>query len=182
MARNNRIQKVHINQKYVKQYFKEHHLTQEKEPVGIGKSHSYLSVVIPKGEIDKTAMMLLCHNTGMDFKKATEEETATILTKAAIHSNPVYTQGVSSEELKELTELVITYIQDLGKINSDILRELKEAKTALKELAEKHNREFHELDVYIRNAGADARKSRESMNNTLSKTHNYLERKLEQQK
>lgn len=175
---------VHVDAKYVKKYFKENHLVQGQESVNIGKSYSYLSVVLPKGEIDKTALMLLCHNTGMDYDRATSKDTEKVSVKAkgGTHSEPVIAQGVTSEELKELTELVITYIQDLGKIHSDTLRELKETKTLLKEVTDKHYREFHELGIYIRNAGAEARKSRETMNNTLSTTHNYLERKLEQQK
>lgn len=187
MGHRGQSQNVYINAKYVRQYFKAQHLSLASESVKIGKSNGYLSVCLTRKEIDKTAMLLLCHNTEMDYKKATEKEvaekkTATVQVKDGTHQDPVIKQGVTSEELKELTELVITYIQDLGKIHTDTLRELKETKTLLKEMTEKHNREFHELDVYIRNAGAEARKSREAMNNTLSKTHNYLERKLEQQK
>lgn len=185
MGHNTQTQKVYINGKYVRQYFKAQHLSLASESVNIGKSHAYISMCLTRKDIDKTAMLLLCHNTGMDYKKATENDekkTATVQVKDGTHQDPVIKQGVTSEELKELTELVITYIQDLGKIHTDTLRELKETKTLLKEMTEKHNREFHELDVYIRNTGAEARKSREAMNNTLSKTHNYLERKLEQQK
>ena len=187
MGHNTQTQKVYINGKYVRQYFKANHLSLSSESLNIGKSHAYISMCLTKKEIDKTAMLLLCHNTEMDFKKATEKETvekktASVQVKDGTHQEPVIKQGVTSEELRELTELVITYIQDLGKIHTDTLRELKETKTLLKEMTEKHGREFHELDVYIRNTGAEARKSREAMNNTLSKTHNYLERKLEQQK
>lgn len=183
MKRNNQTQRVYVNKDYIREYCKENGISLKQASIDIGKSRSYLnSVAFKSEEIDMTTMLLLCHVTGMDFDEATKKvvpvEPAPV--HKAVQAVPVST--VTQDDLKELTELVITYIQDLGKIHTDTLRELKETKSMLKESIDKQQREFHELDVHLRNIGAEARKSREAMNNTLNKTHNYLERKLEQQK
>lgn len=181
MKRSCQTPKVPVNKAYIREYLRDHGLQATKVSEAIGKSKTYISGTIYQvDEIDMTVMLLLCHVTGMDFDEATKKAAPVMPAPETPQSVP--TGSVTPEELKELTELVISYIQDLGKIHSDVLRELKETRGMLKEVLDKHNREFHELDVYIRNAGAEARKSREATNNTLSKTHNYLERKLEQQK
>lgn len=178
MRGNHQTQRVHVNKRYIRQYLKDHNLQATKISEAIGKSKTYLSgTVYQADEIDMTVMLLLCHVTGMDFDEATKREVPVEPTPKTVSEGSAVTQ----DALKELTELIITYIQDLGKIHSDVLRELRETKAMFKEYIDKHGREFHELDVYLRNSGAEARKSREAMNNTLGKTHNYLERKLEQQ-
>lgn len=180
MSRNTQTIKVYVNESYIRAYFKENNINLRQESLNIGKSKAYLSNAIAKRELDKTAMLLLCHNTGMDFGSATakeEPEKALVKTDTAAVSGG----GVTPSELRELTELVISYIQDLGKIHTETLRELKETKLLIKEMTEKHNREFHELDIYLRNSGAEARKSREAMNNNLVNISNYIQRKLEQQ-
>ncbi len=180
MSRNTQTIKVYVNESYIRSHFKENNLNFRQESINIGKSKAYLSNAIAKHELDKTAMLLLCHNTGMDFVTATDKEEPE---KALVKTDApaVAGGGVTPSELRELTELVISYIQDLGKIHTETLRELKETKLQIKEMTEKHNREFHELDIYLRNSGAEARKSREAMNSNLSMIHNYLQRKLEQQ-
>lgn len=178
MSHNTQTQKVHINEKYIREHFKINKLNFAQESRNIGKSNAYLSQMISTGAIDKTAMLLLCHNTDMDFVKATESPAQKAVKKE--ETLPA-TGGVTQGELRELTELVVSYIQDLGKIHTETLRELKETKLQIKEMTEKHNREFHELDIYLRNSGAEARKSREAMNNNLVNIHNYIQRKLEQQ-
>lgn len=178
-------QKVNINQEYIRKYFAEHNLALQTESKGIGKSRSYLHAMFKLGSMDKTGMLLLCHNTGMDFEKATalpvKKEATISIKNTNTHSEPAITQGVTKEELRELTELVISYMQDLGKIHSDTLRELRETRTALKEVLDKESRELHDLSIYIKNSGAEARKSRETTNNNLNTIYNYIHKKGEQQ-
>lgn len=182
MSSNSKTQRVFVNEEYIREYFKKHDLSLTKVSEDLGKNRSYLnSVAFKSGKVDKTVMLLLCNLTKMDFEEATQERTVAKEKPAQKTVQAVPVSTVTQDDLKELTELVITYIQDLGKIHTDTLRELKETKSMLKEAIDKQHREFHELDVYIRNIGAEARKSREAMNNTMNKTHNYLERKLEQQ-
>ena len=181
MSHNTQTQKVHINGKYIREHFKKHGLNLAQESRNIGKSNGYLHQILKAGSVDKTAMLLLCHNTDMDFVRATakEEPLKKELSEKDTPTNS--TGGVTPGELRELTELVVSYIQDLGKIHTETLRELKETKLLIKEMAEKNQREFHELDIYLRNSGAEARKSREAMNNNLVNISNYIQRKLEQQ-
>lgn len=127
----------------------------------MGFAGNYLSVSFAEKRMNDTALRLLCSVIDADYGKAKEDRQAT---KPAAD----VTGGVTADELKELTELVVSYIQDVGKIQSDVVRELRELKTKQIEQEEKLNKTLHELDVFMRNEGAANRQFYKTVNNYLS--------------
>lgn len=175
---------IPINAEYIGTYINDHSFRRTALSEEMGYDKAFLGKCLKRAEMAPADIKFLSLLTGMDEKQM----------KVVPKLNPVRACDIPDaipdvsdafktySAINENTEIVVSYIQDLGKILSDTLRELRETKAMFKEYIDKHGREFHELDVYLRNSGAEARKSREAMNNTLGKTHNYLERKLEQQK
>lgn len=174
---------IPINAEYIRDNIKGKGLTYTDLSIQMGKEQSYISYCLRRAEMAPAEIKFLSLLTGMDE----------VQMKVIPKLNPVSASDLLKEDEKpsdafktyaainENTELVISYMQDLGKIQTEILRELKETRNLIKEMTEKHNREFHELDIYLRNSGAEARKSREATNNNLINIHNYIQRKLEQQ-
>lgn len=169
-----KVKMVPVNATYIREYLAEKGLKQAKLGEELGYGKSYMQTALARGVLPMAQIKALCVVTGMDYKKATTVEK---------HAEKVADTGggVTIAELRELTEMIISYMQDLGKIQSDILRELKDMKIREKEHQEKMYNTLHDLDIYIRNAGAEARKSRITTNNNLSTIFNYIQKKGEQQ-
>lgn len=151
---------VEINPVYLKEAIKKVGKTAAQVSREMGLDGNYLSASFNRKTMSDTTLRFLCTLIGADYKTATTME----------DKKPKEPQvgGVTSDELKELTEIVISYIQELGKIESDIIRELRELRTLQKEQGEKLNKTAHELDVFIRNEGAESRSFHKTVNNYLS--------------
>ena len=136
----------------------------------VGNSDSWLGLALKKGLMRRPHLERLCDIYGLDIRQASAEEPK---------KEPKKKQDLT-EALTQNTELVTEYIKDLGKIQTDILRELKETRREQKELLEKLTKAFHELDVFARNFAPDMKAQHMKEANTLNILSNYIQQKGEQ--
>lgn len=125
-----------------------------------------LRTCMTRGKANKMTVLCLCNILGLDYERVTtikpeQKDTAIPQDKAA-------GSGITITEINELVEIIVSYIQDVGKIQSDIIRELREMRTKEAEQLEKLNKTMHELDVYLRNEGAENRGFHKTVGNYLS--------------
>ena len=120
-----------VNVSYIKNYICEKGLKITTLSKEMGHEQSYLTNMLKKGSIPQQELKLLCLITGMDEKNVTQMKTV-----------PEKQEALSDQN----TELIISYIQDLGKIHTDMLREIKE----LKEMLGKNLTDIHESQENFR--------------------------------
>lgn len=145
-----------LNRSYINEFFKQHGLNKSKLGSEMGCADSYISMCLSRGTMGKTELLFLCDKTGVDYEKATSTE------------KPVKDCG------SDMAEIIVSYIQDVGKIQDDTRREVRETKAMLKETLDKLNNTLHDLDVFLRNSGAEARTWHVSTNNTMQAMTNTL--------
>lgn len=120
-----------VNTAYIKDYLSKSGGKVTALSKEMGHEQSYLTNMLKKGSIPQPELKLLCLITGMDEKKVTQMDAV-----------PEKQEALSDQN----TELIISYIQDLGKIHTDMLREIKE----LKEMLGKSLTDIHESQENFR--------------------------------
>ena len=115
------VKPVPINVDYLKSYCYQKRLKVTDISLSMGMSKAFISKCIYEGKMLPSNIKHLCMLTGMD-------EGELLKCNVKDEQKPSVADDKLTETMTQNTELVITYIQDLGKIHSDLLREVKELK------------------------------------------------------
>ena len=147
---------VEINSKYIDSFIKKNGMSRREVSRSIGTEGNYVTNCLLKGTMNKSILLFMCTLTGMDYKEATT------IGKA---DKP---ETVSTEN----AELLISYIQDVGKIASDIVREVREDRTKTTEMLGLIYKELHELSTYLKSETVDKRQTHSAINNACQTMNN----------
>lgn len=123
----------------------------------VGMSKNALSACLNSGRIDKLFLRYLCAELGLDYDRAT----------TLPEEKPVSTVGAM-----DTAELIVSYIQDVGKINSDIVREVRETRGKTDEALVKLNGTLTELLALLRSMSSENRQYHTNINNKLVELNN----------
>lgn len=168
---------VDIDPVYIKEYLASKGISNPAAGQMVRRSSKFISSALNRRRIDEGILAFLCSMTGMD-----EERAKTIPQKKQKEEPKEEPQEKAADDALMLhTEMVVSYMQDLGKIQTDTLRELRELRHEQKELITKLTAELHELNVYIKNDAPASKGQRTAINNNLSMILNYIQKKGEQQ-
>lgn len=126
---------IKVNKDFIKDFIAKKGMKITALSKEMGHDQSYITNMLRSGSMPQTELKLLCLLTGMKEEDAVKTDNA-----------PKKLEELSDQN----TELIISYIQDLGKIHTDTLRELKELKdtfgklmTSFNESQENHRVEAH---------------------------------------
>ena len=126
----------------------------------VGMNKNALSACLNSGRIDKLFLRYLCAELGLDYDRAT----------TLPEEKPVAPTGGAMDT----AELIVSYIQDVGKINSDIVREVRETRGKTDEALLKLNGTLAELLALLRSMSSENRQYHTNINNKLVELNNRL--------
>ena len=147
----------------------------------LGYSVSYLNYCLTSGRMDVTAARYACVLLNGNYenltkrpapkKKTAPKKNATMdVTKAIVRATDIKEEG----DAMDAAELIVSYIQDVGKINSDIVREIRG-------LREQENEEFLKVSAtltetlsLLRSMATDNRNIHTTINNKLVEMNNRM--------
>lgn len=100
-----------LDSEYIKGFLKEHGFVQRNVSLKMGYHSNYLADCLNKKAMRKRDLTFLCLLTGMDEKDAT-----------------IVKQEKTNDQVAndENCEIIVSYIQDIGKIQTELLRTIKE--------------------------------------------------------
>lgn len=152
--------KAHIKSEVLKQAFVDRGLTQRGISVALGRQENHISSCLNIGKMDEDLLEKICVILGIpvsDVKKQPPEK----------REKPQ--GGVKSDPDK-----IISYICDLGKIQTDMLRELKELRNDIKELLAAVNTNILDGNTENHNAAENIKNFAVATNQNLNKIHNLM--------
>lgn len=109
---------IKIDTDYIRQFMKDNKKRLDRLSTEMGHAHAFMTQRLQAGQMQISDVKLMCLLTGMKEEDVKKKEEPAPPDKSA--------------DLMQAAELVVSYIQDLGKIESDMLREIKELREDLK--------------------------------------------------
>ena len=152
---------IPIDVERFKQEFHKKGITLSDASKSLGKSRCYFNAKVERGFVSKMDQIVIEHEFGIRPELY-----------AAKKEKPMET--VSTEN----TELIISYIQDLGKILGDIAREVREERTQTSGLLEKLYKEAHEISTCQKSETIEKRKVQGAINNAVQQVNNTTQAML----
>ena len=127
--------RVKLDSGYIRKFFKDNGLSIRGMSREMGKKEAYLESRLYSRTMALSDFKLMCLMAGMKEEDKQAEPEKKVDVKGCIDEN---------------TELVISYIQELGKIQTELLRELKEMKKDQKEQLEAISGKMTDLVSFIK--------------------------------
>lgn len=153
--------KTHIKSEVLKQAFLDRGLTQRGISVALGRQENHIASCLNIGKMDEDLLEKICVILGIpvdSVKKQPPEK----------REKPQ--GGVTHGD----QDKIISYICDLGKIQTDMLREIKELRNGIKELLTAVNTNILDGNTESHNAAENIKNFAVATNQNLNKIHNLM--------
>ena len=119
----NKQQTIKLNSDYIRNHLNETKQSRRNLSQKMGFDNpNYISAILHEGKMPAPNFKLMCILTGMDEEKATYTEPKKVEPETPSGEPDI------TKTMNENTELLVSYMQDLGKIHTELLREIKELK------------------------------------------------------
>ena len=155
---------VYVNGEYIHNFLKEKRLNLSGVSRDMGFSKGYIQNALALDKMDTLALKYICQTTGMDY------EVATTPPGKAEENKATGNQGTAMS--MEAAEIVVEYMKDLGKILSDIIREVREDRTQNVEQLNGIKKELHELSVSLKSGNAEMAQKTRAIHNAIHQINN----------
>lgn len=158
---------VHIDSNKIRQGFNDRKLKQSDISRALGHHENHISANLSYGKMEADLLDKLCMILGIDkadvIRKAPQEKPQK--PQGGVEENPDPDAG---------TEKIISYICDLGKIQSELLRELHDLRGDTKELLNAVNTNILDGNVEAHNTAENVKNFAVATNQNLNKIHNLM--------
>lgn len=162
---------IYINGVYLEEILSESTWSKAKLSEELGYSKVYLNNCLSRERMDLTAARYACLLLNGNYEKLTKRPTPR---DTAPKQKPGEATASNKDVVMESTELVVSYIQDIGKIMQDIMRLIRDLRAEQNESNAKLYTTLHDMDVFLRNANAESRSYHTNVNNSLAEAKNIL--------
>ena len=174
-----RVKMTQVNAEYIRAYFIENDYSQETVSISIGKAKTYVNCCLAKGDMEDVALRFVCSLTGMDYGKATskpkkKDNDVFESLKADPHVPIKFAVEKAAGSIEESITVVDSDIQDLGKIQTDILRNIRDTRSQIVEELKNLNKSMAELMSLLRSMGSENRTFHVNTNNKLVEMNNRM--------
>ena len=151
---------VYINAEYMNEMIKAAGKTKDGLSQEMGFGRSYLNNAQARNKMQKLSAKYLCAVMNGDYEKLT--------------TMPKVKERKPVGNETDTAEIIVSYIQDVGKINSDIVREIRELRQQEHEEFMKVSAALTETLSLLRSMATDNRNIHTTINNKLVEMNNRM--------